>query len=90
MGGGDQRHLKSLGYARSTAAGQMRPVARLSRYLQQRGLAPGQLSAEVVEEFFADLRAHHGSSWPTPKPLVWLVEYLRVAGVAPAPPRSVE
>jgi site-specific recombinase XerD len=86
--------LETLGYAPSTAAGQMRLAGRLSCFLGLRGLAVGQLSTEVVEEFFADLHAHHGSSWPTPKSLGWLVDYLREAGVAPVPlpvpPRSWE
>jgi len=78
--------LEALGYAPSTGTVQMRLAGRLSRFLEKRGLAAGQLSAEVVDDFFADLHAHHGSSWPTPKSIVWLVEYLREAGVAPAPP----
>ena len=77
--------LEALGYAPSTATVQMRLAGRLSRFLEQRGLAAGQLGAEVVDDFFADLRAHHGSSWPTPKSLGWLVEYMREVGVAPAP-----
>jgi integrase/recombinase XerD len=86
--------LEALGYAPSAAASQMRLAGRLSRFLQQRGLAAGQLSAEVAEEFFADLHARRGSGWPVPGSLGWLVEYLRQAGVAPVPvpaaPRSAE
>lgn len=86
--------LKTLGYAPSTAAGHMYLVGRLSRFLQQRRLVVGELSTEVVEEFFRDLHAHHGSSWPTPKAFRWLVEYLRDIDVAPpplpAPPQSWE
>ena len=78
--------LETLGYAPSTAARQMQLVGRLSRFLQQRGLAASELSTEVVEAFFGDLHANHGSSWPTPKAFVWLVEYLREIGVAPVPP----
>ncbi len=77
--------LKTLGYAPSTAARQMQLVGRLSRFLQQRGLAASEISAEVVEAFFGELHANHGSSWPTPKAFVWLVEYLTEVGVAPAP-----
>jgi integrase/recombinase XerD len=84
--------LKMLGYAPSTAARHMQLVRRLSRFLQQRGLA-GQLSAELVEEFFWDLHAHHGSCWPTPRAFRWLVEYLIDIGVAapplPAPRQSL-
>ncbi len=89
----DER-LRMLGYAPSTAAGHMQLVARLSRFLQRRGLAANELSAEIVDEFFNELHAHHGSSWPTPKSFVWLVEYLRDVGVVAEPlppsPRSKE
>src|SRR5258707_2151851 len=77
--------LEALGYAPSTGTVQMRLAGRLSRFLEKRGLAAGQLSAQVVDEFFADLHAHHGSSWPTPKSLGWLVEDMREGGGAPAP-----
>lgn len=81
--------LKTLGYAPSTAAQRMQLVGRLSRFVQLRGLAASELSAEVVEEFFEDLHANHGSSWPTSKAFAWLVEYLRDAGVAPPPRPSL-
>ncbi|HET6954564.1 MAG TPA: site-specific integrase [Acidimicrobiales bacterium] len=79
--------LETLGYAPSTAAEKMQLVGRLSRFLQRRGLEASELSAEVVEEFFEDLHARHGASWPTPKSFGWLVEYLRELGVTPAAPR---
>jgi site-specific recombinase XerD len=76
--------LERLGYAPSTAAKHMQLVGRLSRFLDHRGLTANHLGAEVVEEFFEDLRAHHGSSWPTAKAFVWLVDYLRGVGVMAA------
>jgi integrase/recombinase XerD len=86
--------LETSGYAPSTVVEQMRLAGRLSRFLGQRGLAAGELSPQVVEDFFADLHARRESRWPTPKSLGWLVEYLREIGVAPvplpAPPRSWE
>ncbi len=87
---GMAERLKNWGYAPTTAAGQLQLVARFSRFLQARGLAADELSAEVVEEFFADLHAHHGSSWPTPKSFVWLVEYLDDAGIAMSAPPGVQ
>jgi integrase/recombinase XerD len=78
--------LRMLGYAPSTATRQMQMVGRLSRFLQQRGLEASELNARVLEKFFKDLHTRHGSSWPTAKSLVWLVEYLRSAGVTPAVP----
>jgi integrase/recombinase XerD len=90
MGG----QLTALGYAPSTAAQQMQLVGRLSRFLQGRGLAASEITAVVIEEFFRDLHAHHGSSWPTPKSFVWLVDYLRglavMAAPVPPPPRCWE
>jgi hypothetical protein len=59
---------------------------RLSRFLQQRRLETSELNAGVLEEFFEDLHPYHGSSWPTPRSLAWLVEYLREVGVTPATP----
>jgi integrase/recombinase XerD len=79
--------LETLGYAPSTVAEKMQLVARLSRFLQRRGLEASDLSAEVVEEFFENLHAHHGSSWPTPKSFGWLIEYLTELGVMAAAPR---
>lgn len=84
--------LKRLGYAPSTAAQQIQLVGRLSRFLEQRRFVAGEFDCEAVEAFFGDLHAHHGSSWPTSKSFVWMVEYLTGIGVmrAPAslPPRS--
>lgn len=85
---GMAERLKSLGYA-PTTAGQLQLVARFSRFLRARGLAAHELSADVVEEFFADLHAHHGSSWPTPKAFAWLVEYLNEVGIATSAPPGV-
>lgn len=82
---GMAERLGSLGYAQTTAAGQLQLVGRLSRFMRDRSLAPDELTAEVLEEFFGDLHAHHGSSWPTPKSFTWLVDYLSDVGVVPAP-----
>jgi integrase/recombinase XerD len=77
--------LETLGYTPSTAVEQMRLAGRLSRFLGRRRLAAGQLSAQVVEDFFADLRSRCASRQPTPKSVGWLVEYLREIGVVPVP-----
>jgi integrase/recombinase XerD len=82
--------LKTLGYAPSTTAGQMQLVARFSRFLQARAVGADELSAEVVEEFFEVLHAHHGSSWPTPRAFVWLVEYLEDVGIVMSAPPGVQ
>jgi hypothetical protein len=54
--------LKTLGHAPSTAARHMQLGGRLSRFLQQRRLETSELNAGVLEEFFEDLHAYHGSS----------------------------
>ncbi|MCP5110475.1 MAG: integrase, partial [bacterium] len=77
--------LKTLGYAPSTVAAHVRLAGRLSRFLQERGLSAAELSSEVVGTFFEQLRARHGSRGPTPKSLVWLIEYLRELGVVAVP-----
>jgi integrase/recombinase XerD len=73
--------LESLGYRPTTIVHQLRLVGKLSRFLHQRGLAASELTGEVVEEFVGDLRGR-GSSKPTAKSLVWLVELCVEIGVA--------
>jgi hypothetical protein len=73
--------LESLGYRPTTMAHQLRLVGKLSGFLQQRGLAASELTGDVVEEFVGVLRAGHGSSKPTAKSLVWLVEFFVEIGV---------
>lgn len=85
---GMAERLEALGYARSTAAKHMELVGRLSRSLGYQGRTADELSGEVLEEFFDDLHAHHGASWPTAKSFRWLLVYLREVGVAPEPPTA--
>ncbi|HVM12781.1 MAG TPA: site-specific integrase [Egibacteraceae bacterium] len=87
---GMAERLATLGYAPTTAAGQLQLVGRFSRFLQVRGLVAGELSVAVMEEFFADLHARRGSSRPTPKALAWLVEYLDDVGIAVSAPPGVK
>ena len=69
-------------------------IAAHTAFLQHRGLGADGFSFEVVKDFRDDLHVHHGSSWPTPRAFVWLVEYLTGIGVMAAPvpptPRSSE
>ena len=87
---GMAERLVTLGYAPTTRVGQLQLAARFSRFLNARGLTVADLNVGVVEEFFADLHANHGSSWPTPKAFVWLVEYLNDVGIAMAGLPGVE
>jgi len=82
---GMAERLEAMGYARSTAARHMGLVGRLSRSLARQGRTADQLSAEVLDEFFMELHAHHGASWPTPKSFRWLLDYLGEVGVTAKP-----
>ena len=54
---GFRAELPRLGYTPLTAAGQLRLVAHLSRWLAAAGLGASALTAPVLERYFADRRA---------------------------------
>src|SRR5258707_15352224 len=54
---GWRAELAARGYARGPAAGQMRLMEHLSRYLDERGLAVADLTGQVAEGFLAERRA---------------------------------
>ena len=74
--------LSERGYTQRTAVGQLRQVARLSRWLEVRGLTVAELSVDRVEEFLVDQRAggRHRASWSRPG-LLCLLDMLRVLGL---------
>jgi integrase/recombinase XerD len=81
--------LARRGYTARSSEAQLVLLARLSRWLGHRQLAPGQLGTAQVEEF---LRWSHASGYRFPKSAagtVPLVAFLRDLGVAPAPPAPV-
>jgi len=63
-----RRELRRRGYTPRSAVNELRQVARLSRWLEDRGLAPARLNRERVEEFLAFQRAkgRHRSQWSRP------------------------
>ena len=69
--------LKRLGYAPSTAAQRVPLVGRLSRFLQQQGLAASELSTEVVGDSLRPYMQTRDSLGRPPGGLV------RVAGRVP-------
>ncbi len=76
--------LKRRCYAPLTAVNQLRQVARLSRWLEVRGLAAAELTGERVDEFLAFQRAtgRYRAQWSRPG-LLCLLDVLREQGVAP-------
>ena len=85
--------LRARGYTPLTTAGELRQVARLSRWLEAGGLSVAELTEERVEEFLTWQRAggRHRSQWSRPV-LVCVLEVLRGLGVLglepPAPAGS--
>jgi site-specific recombinase XerD len=77
--------LSELGYTPLSAANQLRVLARLSRWLSARRLAPAQLDAGQVEAFLAGCRASGYTCWLSARGLAPLLGYLRGAGVVPGP-----
>ena len=74
--------LADLGYSPGTTRQQLGRVARLSKFLQERELSVAEMGPEVMEQFLATSR---WSRPPTARSLSWMVEYLKEAGVKPAP-----
>ncbi|HEY5320447.1 MAG TPA: hypothetical protein VIJ76_06195, partial [Galbitalea sp.] len=71
--------LRRRGYTPRSAVNELRQVARLSRWLEDRELGAGQLNRERVEEFSAFQRAggKHRAEWS--RPGLWcLLEVLEV------------
>lgn len=79
------RQLAGLGYTPLSAANQLRVMARLSRWLAERGLGPADLSADRVEAFLAWCRAGGYTCWLSVRGLGPLLGFLRGLGVAPDP-----
>ena len=75
--------LSVSGYSKDRAAQLVRLMAHLSRWLESRGLGPGDLSPEVVGEFFDGFRSRH--SWcRSSRSLAPVLGYLRSVGAVPA------
>ncbi len=75
--------LSASGYSKDRAAQLVRLMTHLSRWLESRGLGPGDLSPEVVEESFDGFRSRH--SWcRSSRSLAPVMAYLRSARAVPA------
>jgi integrase/recombinase XerD len=86
---GFRDELHRLGYTPLTAAGHVRLMAHLSRWLAREGLSVSALTASTVEAYFAERRAAGYVNERTPRALAPLVIYLQRSGVVtPEPPRT--
>jgi integrase/recombinase XerD len=77
---GFRDELQRLGYTPLTAAGHVRLMAHLSRWLAREGLSASALTASTVEVYFAERRAAGYVNERTPRALAPLVIYLRGLG----------
>jgi site-specific recombinase XerD len=75
--------LERLGYTPLTAAGHLRLVAHLSRWMLERHLEPSELTQTTVDAYFAERRALGYVNSVTGRSLRPLLDYLRRLGVAP-------
>src|SRR5258708_22687975 len=80
---GWRAELAARGYARGPAAGQMRLMEHLSRYLDDRGRAVAELTGQVAEGFLAERRAAAHLALASVRALGPLLGYLRGIGAAP-------
>jgi site-specific recombinase XerD len=80
--------LERLGYTPLSAAGHVRLVAHLSRWMIREGVAVSQLTPTTVDAYFAERRASYSNSL-TARSLRPLLDYLRELGVLAAPGPAV-
>lgn len=78
---GYRRELARRGYSSWTAVSYLYSLARVSRWLAERGLTAADLDAECVGGFLAELRADRQLQRPTPRGLNSVLGYLRGLGL---------
>src|SRR5947209_7976461 len=84
---GLRAELERLGYTPLSAAGQIRLVAHLSRWMADRNVAASGLTVAVVDAYFIDRRAAGYTNSLTRRSVSWLLDYLRRLGIlAPEQP----
>src|SRR5258706_3819726 len=83
---GFRRELAGRGYSRSRTTGLLLLMARLSRWLAERGLEAGELSDVDLEQFASYRRlVSRDDRRLTARAMAPLREYLRALGVVPRP-----
>ncbi|MET7541728.1 site-specific integrase [Streptomyces sp. NPDC005507] len=75
--------LERLGYTPLTAAGHIRLVAHLSRWMREQHLRPSELTQATVDAYCAERRALGYVNSVTGRSLRPLLDYLRSLGVTP-------
>jgi integrase/recombinase XerD len=87
---GFRRELAGRGYSRSRMTGLLLLMARLSRWLAERGREPGDLSDVDLEQFVSHRRAFSRDDRQlSARALAPLLEYLQGLGVMPQPAPAV-
>jgi integrase/recombinase XerD len=76
--------LAEAGYTPLSARNQVGVLAHLSRWMEGRGLGPGELTGELLGEFLAARREAGYTCWLSERGLAPLTAFLRGAGVVPA------
>jgi integrase/recombinase XerD len=77
--------LAGAGYTPLSAANQVRLLAHVSRWLEERGLGPGDLTGKRAEEFLAARRAAGYTCRLSGRGLAPLLGFLRGLGAVPEP-----
>jgi integrase/recombinase XerD len=77
--------LRTRGYSPSAVRLRVWQLDGVSRWLEDRLLSPGELTAERAEAFLAARRASGYRSWVSSRSLDLPLEYLRSVGAVPAP-----
>jgi integrase/recombinase XerD len=80
--------LAGSGYTPLSAANQVRLLAHLSRWMEGRGLGPGELDGQLVREFLAARREAGYYGWLSERGLAPLLGFLRGLGAVPEPERA--
>ena len=82
---GFKQWLVARGFTPGSAYLRVLQFAHLSRWLEQQGLCPDELTAPRGEQFVAALRAAGYTHWTAPQSLRLPLAYLHEAGVVPVP-----
>jgi site-specific recombinase XerD len=85
---GFEQELGRRGYAANSVRGRLKQFDDLSRWLERRGLAPGELTSERVDLFLRERRAAGSASWVSPRSMSLPLGYLRSVGAMPPPPAA--